>query len=116
MKIIKNEIEYQAALHKAALYFDNTPQKNTKEGDEFEVLLLIIKDYEDKHFVITAPNPIEIIKLKMKEMGLKNVDLVPLVGSKSYVSQVLNYRKPLTANMMKVFYQKYGVPASLLLG
>jgi HTH-type transcriptional regulator/antitoxin HigA len=75
----------------------------------------LIKSYEYKHFPIPTPDPIEAIKLKMEEKGLKNKDLVDKVGSKGYVSAILNRRKPLTLELARIFYRELGVPAEVLL-
>ena len=113
VKTIKNEEDYDKALARADQIF-NAPM-GTPEGDELELLLLVIKDYENKHHPVPLPDPIEAIKLSMQEQGLRAKDLVPLLGSKSYVSQVLNRKKPLTAEMMRAIHQKLGVPAEVLL-
>ena len=113
IKTIKNEEDYDKALARADQIFD--APVGTLEGDELELLLLVIKDYESKHHPVPLPDPIEAIKLSMQEQGLKAKDLVPWLGSKSYVSQVLNRKKPLTAEMMRVFHQKLGVSAEVLL-
>ena len=80
-----------------------------------QIALLLIRDYEDKHYLIPTPNPIEGIKLKMFEKGLKNKDLVGKVGSKGYVSAVLNKRKPLTLELAKLFHLELGVSSDVLL-
>ena len=113
VKTIKNEEDYDKALARADQIF-NAPM-GTPEGDELELLLLVIKDYENKYHPVPLPDPIEAIKLSMQEQGLRAKDLVPLLGSKSYVSQVLNRKKPLTAEMMRAIHQKLGVPAEVLL-
>lgn len=79
------------------------------------MLLLVIKDYENKHHPVLPPDPVEAIKLTMEEHGLKAKDLVPLLGSKSYVSQILNRKKPLTAEMMRALHHHLGIPAEVLL-
>ncbi len=114
VKIIKNEQEYNLSLERADAIFNSKP--GTKEGDELELLLLVIKDYEDRHHPVSLPDPIEAIKLKMEEEGLKASDLAPEVGSKSYISQVLNRKKPLTAQMMRRLHRRLRIPASVLLG
>ena len=111
--IIQNERQYNAALKRADQIFNARP--NTPDGDELALLLLVIKDYEDKHHAVPAPDPIDVLKLKMNEEGLSNKDLVPLLGSKSYVSRLLNKRKPLTAEVMRVLHRKLGIPAQILL-
>ena len=113
IKIIKNEEDYDVALARADQIFD--AQLNTPEGEELALLLLVIKDYESKHHPVPPPDPVEAIKLTMQEHGLKAKDLVPLLGSKSYVSQILNRRKPLTAEMMRALHHHLGIPAEVLL-
>lgn len=113
IKIIRNEREYNAAMKRADQIFD--ARSNTLAGDELALLLLVIKDYEAKHHAVPVPDPIEVLKLKMRDEGWTNKDLIPLLGSKSYVSQLLNKRKPLTAEVMRVLHQKLGIPAQILL-
>jgi HTH-type transcriptional regulator / antitoxin HigA len=113
VKVVKNEREYHTALKRADEIFHAKP--NTKEGEEFSLLLLVIKDYEDRHHAVPVPDPIEVLKIKMQEKGWSNKDLEPYIGSKSYVSQILNKRKPLTAEIMRVLHSKLGIPAQILL-
>lgn len=117
MKIapIKNESQYQKALETVDKMFNKKVKKGTPEGDQLEILLLLIKDFEDKHYPIAPPDPVEAIKIIMKERGLKNKDMTRFIGSKSYVSQVLRKKKPLTAQMMKILHKKLGIPAEILL-
>jgi HTH-type transcriptional regulator / antitoxin HigA len=86
--------------------FDKKVKPNTHEGEKLQVALLLIKQYEDAHYPIPVPDPIEVIKLKMHELGLKNKDLVGEVGSKGYVSALLNKRKPLTLELATLFHNK----------
>lgn len=113
IKIIKNERQYNAALQRADEIFN--ARINTPDGDELALLLLVIKDSENKKHPVPAPDPIAVLKLKMQEEGWSNQDLVPLLGSKSYVSQLLNKRKPLTADLMRILHSKLGIPAQVLL-
>jgi HTH-type transcriptional regulator/antitoxin HigA len=115
LKPIKNGKEYQACLNWVDTMFDNRVKPNSPEGEDLQVVLLLIKAYEDKNFPIPKPDPIEAIKLKMQEKGLKNKDLVDKVGSKGYVSAILNRRKPLTIELARIFYRELGVPAEVLL-
>ncbi len=113
IKVIKNEEEYDEALARVDQIFEAQP--DTAEADELALLLLVIKDYENKHHPVLPPDPIEAIKLTMQEQGLMAKDLVPLLGSKSYVSQVLNRKKPLTAEMMRSLHHHLGISADVLL-
>ncbi|AQG81771.1 helix-turn-helix domain-containing protein [Spirosoma montaniterrae] len=115
IKIIKNEAEYDQALDRADAIFDARP--GTPEGDELELLLLVIKAYEDEHHPVPPPDPIDAIKLTMEEQGIKAAELTQRMGvSKSYVSQLLSRRKPLTASMMRLLHRQLGIPAEILLG
>jgi HTH-type transcriptional regulator/antitoxin HigA len=113
IKILKNEREYDAALKQADELF--TAKPNTPQGEELALLLLVIKEYEDKHHAVLVPDAVAVIKMHMKEHGMKNKDLEPFIGSKGYVSQILNKHKPLTADMMRSLHQKLGIPANILL-
>lgn len=77
--------------------------------------MLLIKQYEDDNYPVPLPNAIDAIKLKMKDMGLKNKDWVGKVGSKDYISAVLNKRKPLTLEMARLLHRELSIPAKVLL-
>lgn len=115
LKPIKTKKEYEAYLDWVDELFDKKLKANSTEGEDLQIALLLIKKYEDEHYPIPVPNLIESIKNKMKEKGLKNKDLVGIVGSKGYVSSILTGKKPLTLEIAKIFYQKLGVPAEVLL-
>lgn len=111
--ILRTEQEYSNALCRIDEIFDAA--SGTTEGDEAELLVLLIKDYENKFHSVLPPDPIEAIKLTLEEKGLKAKDLVGLIGSKGYVSQILNRKKPLTAEIMRVLNRQLGIPADILL-
>lgn len=115
LKIIKNEKEYEQYLKWVDVQFDNKIKSNTPEGEKLQVVLLLIKQYEDTKYPIPLPDPIDAIKVKMVELGLKNKDLVGKVGSKGYVSSLLNKKKPLTLELAKLFHQELNIPAEVLL-
>ncbi|MBI4647348.1 MAG: helix-turn-helix domain-containing protein [Bacteroidia bacterium] len=115
ISVIRSETEYEKALALADRMFDKRVKKGTPDGDDLELLLLVIKDYEDKYYPLAPPDPIEAIKLTMNEKGLKNKDLEKFIGSKGYVSQILNRKKPLTINIMRSLHKYLGIPAEILL-
>jgi HTH-type transcriptional regulator/antitoxin HigA len=115
LKPIKSEQEYDLYLDWVDVQFDNDVEPGSQIGNKLEIALLLIKDYEDKFHPIPYPDAIEVIKQKMEDNGLRNKDLVELVGSKSYVSAILNKRKPLTLKLAKLFHQKLGIPSDVLL-
>lgn len=115
LKPIKTKKDYLAFLNWVDELFDRKVKPNSPEGEQLQIALLLIKQYEDAHYPIPKPDPIEAIKIKMSERGLKNKDLVGKVGSKGYVSAVLNRQKPLTLELAKLFHKELGVSAEILL-
>ena len=115
LKVIKTKKEYQAALELADKLFDRKVSKSSPEGEQLQVLLLLIKQYEDMHFPVPVPDPIDAVRAKMMEKGLKSKDLVGAISSKGYVSAILNKKKPMTLEIAKIFHQKLGIPAEVLL-
>jgi HTH-type transcriptional regulator/antitoxin HigA len=115
LKPIKTKKEYETYLEWVDKMFNKKVKPNSPEGEQTQVVLLLIKQYEDEHFPIPTPDPIEAIKLKMQEKGLKNKDLIGLIGSKGYISSLLSRKKPLTLEIVKIFHKKLGVPADILL-
>ena len=110
---VKTENDYDRALARIESLMGAAA--DTPEGDELDMLLLIVKAYEDKHHPIDPPDPIEAILFRMDQMGLNRNDLVPLIGSKSKVSEVLNYKRPLSLNMIRKFHNELKIPSDVLL-
>ena len=115
IKIIKTKKQYNEYLDWIDKKFDNKVKSNSPEGEKVQVALLLVKQYEDANYPVPLPNPIDAIKLKMQDMGLKNKDWVGKVGSKGYVSALLNKRKPLTLELAKLFHRELSIPADVLL-
>jgi HTH-type transcriptional regulator/antitoxin HigA len=102
MKIapIRSKAQYKAALKTLSAFFDRQPDPNTQEGQDFEVLAILVEAYENKHHQIDPPDPIEAIKYRMEVEGLGIKDLVPMIGRPNRVHEILNRRRPLTLAMM----------------
>lgn len=113
LKLIKTEVDYRAALKRLEEIFDAKP--GTPESDELEILGLMVDDYENKHFPIEAPDPIEAIKIRMEEMHLRQVDLIPEIGGKSRVSEILNRKRRLTVDMIRNLAARLNLSADLLI-
>jgi HTH-type transcriptional regulator / antitoxin HigA len=90
-------------------------QENSPEEEILELVSILVEDYEARHHRIEAPDPIEAIKIKMEEDGLKRKDMAPYFGSASRVSEVLNRKRPLTLEMIKRIHQGLGISAETLL-
>ena len=115
LKIIQTKNQYEQYLNWVDVQFENKVKSTTPQGEKLQVALLLIKQYEDANYPIPLPDPIDAIKVKMNELGLKNKDLVGKMGSKGYVSSLLNKKKPLTLELAKMFHQELNIPAEVLL-
>jgi HTH-type transcriptional regulator/antitoxin HigA len=111
---IKNEQEYEKALIRVDELMELNPKIGTKESDELEVLAILIEHYEQIHWVISEPDPIEAIKYIMEEKNLKQKDLVPLIGSKSKVSELLAGKIGLSLKMISNLHDKFKIPLEIL--
>jgi HTH-type transcriptional regulator / antitoxin HigA len=111
---IHNPADYQAALEAASSYFDNEPEMGTEDADRFEILLTLIQAWEDKHFPMGLPDPIEAIKFRMEQSGLAIKDLEPMIGRPNRVYEVLNRKRPLTLSMIRRLHRGLGIPAEVL--
>lgn len=113
IKAIKTEEDYNLALSRLEEIF-HAPA-NTTEGDEAEVLSILIEKYEDEYYPIVAPDPIEAIKFRMEQMGMKKKDLAEVIGYKSRVSEVLNRKRKLTLKMIRNLHEKLNIPYESLI-
>lgn len=112
LKPIKTEKDYRNALERLEVIFD--APVDTKEGDEAEILALMIENYENEHYPIEAPDPIEAIKIRMEELNIRQKDLVGIIGGKSRVSEILNRKKKLTVDMIRELERVLHISASVL--
>ena len=112
LKPIRTEEDYDKALDRLEKIFDSDP--GTKDGDELEILALLIEDYENKHYPIGPPDPIEAIKFRMEQMGLKQKDLGEILGHKSRASEILNRKRKLTLNMIRTLNEKLNISTEVL--
>ena len=98
-KVIKTEAEYNKALKRFDQIFDAKP--GTIEGDEFELLSLLIDNYEKEHFAIDLPDPIEAIKFRMEQLNYRPKDLAKVIGFRSRVTEILNKKRKLSLDMIR---------------
>jgi HTH-type transcriptional regulator/antitoxin HigA len=113
LKPIKTDVDYRAALKRLEEIFD--AKLGTPESDELEILGLMVDDYENKHYPIEAPDPIEAIKIRMEEMHLRQVDLISEIGGKSRVSEILNRKRRLTVDMIRKLAIRLNLSSNLLI-
>lgn len=112
-KLIKTEGDYNLVLSRIEDLMD--AEANTPEAEELELLSTLVELYEDEHYAMDTPEPIDAIKFRMEQLGLNQQGLVPFIGNKSKVSEILNKKRPLTLSMMQALHQNLGIPAEIFL-
>ena len=110
---IRNEKDYQKALERLEVIFD--AKQGTKEGDELEILAILIDNYENENFPIGMPDPISAINFRIEQMGLKQKDLVEMIGFKSRVSEIMNRKRKLTLDMIRKLNAQLRIPTEVLI-
>ena len=109
---MKNEADYEAALSE----IEKLMESAAPDADRLELLALLVHDYEDKHYQIDMPDPVEAITFRMEQMGLTRKDFERYIGSRSKVSEVLSGKRRLSLSMIRALHEGLGIPAEVLLG
>ena len=115
IKVIKTEQDYQEALKLLEELIGRDPDPESAEGEQLSLLSTLIHDYESKAFSVTLPNPIDAIKFRMDQANLKPADLIPYLGSRSRVSEILSGKRQLTIEMVRALSEGLGIPAKVLI-
>ncbi len=110
---IRTNADYKAALSRVDALMD--AEFGTPDGDELDVLVTLLGAYEQAHFAIGAPDPIEFIKNAMEFMGVKQADLAAVLSSRSRASEILNRRRPLTLDQIRKISSGLQLPADPLI-
>lgn len=110
---IRSDKDYKKALERLESIFD--AKLGTKEGDELDILSILIDKYENEYFPIGMPDPVEAIKFRMEQMGMKQKDLIALIGFKSRVSEILNRKRKLTLDMVRKLSKALHIPTEVLI-
>ena len=113
IKLIKTENDYNQALERLEVLFD--AKKGTPEGDELELLGILIEQYENTHFPIDLPDPIEAIKFRMEQMGYNQNDLAKIIGFKSRASEILSKKRKLSLEMIRQLHTSLHIPTDVLI-
>ena len=113
VEVIKTKAQYSDALARFEEIF--LAKSNTVEGKEAQLLALVIKDYEDKHFTIESPDPVEVILYKMEQMHISKKELGEILGYTSRVSEILNRKRKLTLEMIRNLHEKLNIPLKALI-
>jgi HTH-type transcriptional regulator/antitoxin HigA len=115
IKVIKTEQDYQEALKLVEVLMGHDPDPDSEEGEQLSLLSALIQDYEARAFPQTLPSPIEAIKFRMEQAGLKPTDMIPYIGSRSRVSEILSGKRQLTLEMVRSLEVGLGIPAKVLI-
>lgn len=113
IKPIRNNQDYEATLSRIELLMEAIP--GTPEFDELDVLTTLVEAYEEKHYKIALPNPIGAIKWRMEQLELQQKDLIPYIGSKSRVSEVLSGKRALSKQMIRALHEGLNIPLEVLI-
>jgi HTH-type transcriptional regulator / antitoxin HigA len=113
IKPIKTKIDYQLALQRLEVIFD--AKIGSKNGDELEILGILIDKYENEHFPIALPDPVEAIKFRMEQMNISQSDLVSILGLKSRASEILSRKRKLSLRMIRQIHNKLNIPTNILI-
>jgi HTH-type transcriptional regulator/antitoxin HigA len=112
---LRSESDYDAALEEIERYFESEPKPGTPEGDRFDLLALVIEDYERKHWPIDPPDAVDAIRYRMETGEHTQADLGRLLGSRQRASDVLTRKRPLTMKMAWRLHREWGIPAEALI-
>ena len=113
IKPIKTKKDYQQALSRLEIIFDS--KKGSANADELEILSMLIDNYENEHFPVGFPDPVEAIKFRMEQLGYNQSDLVNVVGLKSRASEILNKKRKLSLEMIRQIHERLNIPIEVLI-
>jgi HTH-type transcriptional regulator/antitoxin HigA len=109
-KVLKTEHDYQAAL----AYVERLMEQPSPDDAELDLWSLLVENYEESHFPIATPDPIEAIRFRLEQAGLRSADLLPYLQSKSKISEVMNRKRPLSLSMIRALHKGLKIPAEVL--
>lgn len=113
VKPLHNEQDYDWAIREITRYFEAEPARGTADGDRFEVLSTLIKEYEDKHFVTPHGDPVDVLHFAIESMGRSQAELAALIG-RNRASEILNRIRPLTLEMIRTISKEWNIPIDAL--
>lgn len=113
---LHTEADYLIAIEQYESFFNHEPEPDTEKADEFELLGLVIAKYEDEHFPIEAPTPVEVIRAVMDARGFEQSDLAAVLGSKSRATEILHGKRALSLEHIRRLHAAWRIPAELLIG
>ncbi len=115
IKPIRTSEDHAQALQEISKLMEADPAIGTPKGDRLDVLVTLVQAYEVQHFPMDLPDPVEAIKFRMEQQGLKPKDLEPMIGKSNRVYEVLNHKRGLTIGMIRKLHLQLGIPAQSLI-
>lgn len=112
---LRSEADYETALDEIETYFDKEPEAGTRAADRFDLLALVVEDYENRHWPIDPPDPVEAIRYRMQIGGFSQADLGRVLGSRQRASDILARKRRLTMEMAWKLHRQWGIPADALI-
>ena len=113
VRALHDEQDYDWAISEVTRYFESQPEPGTDDGDRFEVLATLIREYEDKHIEVSQGDPVDILKFAIESMGRSQADLGKLIG-RNRASEILNRVRPLNLDMIRTISAAWHIPIELL--
>ena len=114
IKPIRTEADYKATLKEISALMESDPEPGSADGDRLDILSTLVEAYENRHFPMDLPDPVEAILFRMEQQGLKPKDLEPMIGQRNRVYEILNRKRPLTMAMVWRLHKGLGIPAESL--
>lgn len=115
IKPIKNEEQYDEALARIYILLQGDPEPDSQDSDELELLSILVKEYENEHYPVPKPNPLEAIKFRMEQMDMSEAELSDILGSRSRKSEILSGKRKLSLSMIRRLNEKLNIPAEILI-
>lgn len=115
IKPIKNNTQYEDSLARAYELMHKTLELGSEDSDELEVISILIKEYENEHFSIPKPHPIEAIKFRQDQLGISDSELSDILGARSRKSEIMSGKRKLSLSMIRKLHEKLKIPAEVLI-
>lgn len=115
LRPIKNEKQYEDVLTRVYMLMQKDIQPDSEESDELEVLSILVKEYENEHYPIPQPNPIEAIKFRLEQLNMSEADLSEILGARSRKSEILSGKRKLSLSMIRKLTKRLNIPAEVLI-
>ena len=115
LKPIKNDAQYEDALHRVYLLMQKNIKADSKESDELEILSILVKEYENEHYTMPKPNPLDAIKFRLEQMNMSEVELSQILGYRSRKSEILSGKRKLNLAMVRKLVEQLHIPAEVLI-